>query len=222
MSTSRLVKSSTPPGDPASTKQRTDAERQRIERFIQALNQAMVIGNLSQRKLATAIGVESGTFTKYLRGSVDPFKIGSAIQAGLARQLGVTMDALMAYYESGEYLSGVDADQVESWIRSEAGQEGLVRLLQALQEAGQRWGESGCPQAAQPAALTPYEWPAQVVDESGMSGEILERLGIRSQALDALIETGEIDEDLVDGFALLVRSTPDSVREAFRLRQPLG
>ena len=222
MATSHLVKNGSTADTPAPVaRERTGAERQRIQRFIQALNQAMVTGGLSQRKLATAIGVESGTFTKYLRGSVDPFKICSAIQAALARQLGVTLDSLLAYYEDGSYLSGVSVDQVESWIRSEAGQEDLVRMLQALQEAGHRWHGVDC-RAPKTTALEPYEWPAQVVDGSGMSEEILERLGVRTEALDALIETGEIDEDLVEGFALLVRSTPDSVREAFRLRQPLG
>lgn len=202
-------------------KVRTTSERERIERFIQALNQAMILGSLSQRKLAAAIGVESGTFTKYLRGHVDPFKVGTAIQAALARQLGVTLDALLAFYEEGVYLSGVDADQVESWIRSEAGQEDLVQLLEALREAGQRWGAPPCghPPAQRLAA---YEWPAQVVDESGLNPAILERLGIREAALDALIERGEIDEALVEGFALLLKTTPAAVREAFEARMPLG
>lgn len=202
-------------------KVRTADERERISRFIQALSQAMVLGNLSQRKLASAIGVESGTFTKYLRGTVDPFKVGSAIQAALARQLGVTLDALMAFYESGAYLSGVDVDQVESWIRSEAGQEDLPRLLESLQGATQRWACASCQEAAT-ARLEPYEWPAEVVDGSGMSAEILERLGIRESALDALIERGEIDEELVEGFALLLKTSPASVREAFEARMPLG
>lgn len=203
------------------SKVRTTDERERIERFVSALGQAMVQGSLSQRKLAAAIGVESGTFTKYLRGVVDPFKVGSAIQAALARQLGVTLDALMAFYEGGAYLSGVGVEQVESWIRSEAGQEDLPQLLEALQGASQRWGSVGR-QGPTEAALASYEWPAQVVDESGLNVGILERLGIREPALDALIERGEIDEELVEGFALLLRTDPAAVREAFETRTPLG
>ena len=204
-----------------SGRQRTAAESERVDRFIQALNQAMVVGGLSQRKLAAAIGVESGTFTKYLKGNVDPHKVGTAIQAALARQLGVTLDALMAFYDEGLYLSGVDVDQVESWIRSEAGQEDLPALLEALQTAGRRW----CPRAPSSPdepGLAPYEWPAQVVDRSGMDQAILDRLGIRAERLDDLIERGEIDDELVEGFALLLKTDPAAVREAFAARVPLG
>lgn len=219
MSHPTKVNAMTPSG--SSDRVRTAGERERIERFIAALNQAMVLGSLSQRKLAAAIGVESGTFTKYLRGNVDPFKVGSAIQAALARQLGVTLDALMSFYEEGNYLSGVDVDQVESWIRSEAGQEDLPQLLEALQGASQRWRPRACAES-RAATPTAYEWPAQVVDESGLNTGILERLGIREAALDALIERGEIDDALVEGFALLLKASPESVREAFEARMPLG
>jgi transcriptional regulator with XRE-family HTH domain len=202
-------------------KERTAAEQERIGRFIRALTQTMVQGGLSQRKLAAAMGVESGTFTKYLRGNVDPHKVGTAIQASLAKQLGVTLDALVAFYDEGLYLSGVDVDQVETWIRSEAGQEDLNVLLEALQAANQRWYAPTCPHA-HTQALAPYEWPAQVVDESGLNSAILDRLGIRPEALDDLIERGEIDDELVEGFALLLKTSPAAVREAFEARMPLG
>jgi transcriptional regulator with XRE-family HTH domain len=202
-------------------KERTALEQERISRFIQALNQAMVQGGLSQRKLASAIGVESGTFTKYLRGNVDPHKVGTAIQAALAKQLGVTLDALVAFYDEGLYLSGVDVDQVESWIRSEAGREDLASLLEALQAAGRRWCSPDDPDPRTPA-LAPYEWPAQVADQSGLDPAILDRLGIRADRLDDLIERGVIDDDLVEGFALLLKTNSAAVRKAFEARVPLG
>lgn len=202
-------------------KPRSPAEKQRIERFIQALNQAMVTRRLSQRRLAAAIGVESGTFTKYLRGTVDPFKVGTAIQAALAQQLGVTLDSLMSYYRGGTYLSGVSVSQIESWIRSEAGQQDLLVLLDALGEAGRRWG--GACVGGQPQSTLPeYEWPARVVDQSGLNEAILERLGVTPERLEALIERGEIADELVEGFSLLLRSEPEAVREAFEARMPLG
>jgi hypothetical protein len=205
-------------------KPRSPAEAQRIERFIQALNQAMVTRKLSQRRMAAAIGVESGTFTKYLRGTVDPAKVGSAIQEALARQLGVTLDSLMSFYRGGTYLSGVSVSQIESWIRSEAGQQDLLVLLDALSEAGRRWGGAciGASDRSQEPRLAPYEWPAQVVDQSGLNEAILERLGITPERLDALIEQGEIADELVDGFALLLKADAGSVREAFEARLPLG
>jgi transcriptional regulator with XRE-family HTH domain len=206
------------------SKPRSPVEAQRIERFIQALNQAMVTRGLSQRRMAAAIGVESGTFTKYLRGTVDPHKVGTAIQSALAGQLGVTLDSLMSFYRGGTYLSGVSVSQIESWIRSEAGQQDLLVLLDALGEAGRRWGGAciGASDRGREPALAAYEWPARVVDESGLSEAILERLGITPERLDALIEKGEIADELVEGFALLLKAEPESIREAFEARLPLG
>jgi hypothetical protein len=56
---------------PAATRRRTTEEALRIERFVAALSQAMVVNHFSQRRLAAAIGVESGTFTKYFQGRID-------------------------------------------------------------------------------------------------------------------------------------------------------
>jgi hypothetical protein len=61
-----------------------------------------------------------------------------------------------------------------------------------------------------------------VVDRSGLDPAILDRLGIRAERLDGLIERGEIDDELVEGFALLLKTDPAAVREAFAARVPLG
>jgi len=104
------------------------------ERFVQALKQALVANKYSQRELCEALGITIGTLTKYLRGSVDPSKVGVAIMRKLAGELGFTTNALIDYFETGEYRSTLSIDDVASWIRSEAGQQDLPELLMALQE----------------------------------------------------------------------------------------
>ena len=91
--------------------------------------QALALNNYSQRELSERIGITIGTMTKYLKQVVPPFKVGLGIQRLLAKELGVTMDALVAYYETGEYLTGVSLTDVERWIRSSAGQQDLPSLM---------------------------------------------------------------------------------------------
>ena len=104
------------------------------DRFVQSLKQALIANKYSQRELCEALGITIGTLTKYLRGSVDPSKVGVAIMRKLAHELGLTTNALLDYFESGEYRSTLSIDDVASWIRSEAGQQDLPALLMALQE----------------------------------------------------------------------------------------
>lgn len=199
---------------------RTEVERERIQRFISALNQALVVNGFSQRKLAAEIGVESGTFTKYMKGLIDPIRVGAGIQAALARTLGVTVDSLLAYYESGQYLNQLNADAVESWIRSEAGQEDLPDILQALTEAGDRWLRKSKKESA--AALAPFSWPREEIEALGLPQKALEKLGIQIEAVERLEQDGLIDEALVEGFALLLHADASEVRRAFEERRPLS
>ena len=104
------------------------------DRFVQSLKQALIANKYSQRELCEALGITIGTLTKYLRGSVDPSKVGVAIMRKLAHELGLTTNALLDYFESGEYRSTLSIDDVASWIRSEAGQQDLPALLSALQD----------------------------------------------------------------------------------------
>lgn len=205
---------------PRETRARTEAERERIERFISALNQALVVNGYSQRKLAAEMGVESGTFTKYIKGLVDPLRVGAGIQAELARALGVTVDSLLAFYQSGQYLNQLNADAVESWIRSEAGQEDLPELLQALMEAGDRWLRK--PKKEPAAALAPFPWPREEIEAMGLPWPALEKLGIRADALEQLEVAGVVDEALVEGFALLLHADLSEIRKAFTERRPLS
>ena len=125
------------------------------DRFVQSLKQALVANKYSQRELCEALGITIGTLTKYLRGSVDPSKVGVAIMRKLAHELGLTTNALLDYFESGEYRSTLSIDDVASWIRSEAGQQDLPALLMALQE-----NAASAVNIVQPAAeLKKPAWP---------------------------------------------------------------
>ena len=86
---------------------------------------------------------------------MDPSKVGVAIMRKLARELGLTTNALLDYFESGEYRSTLSIDDVASWIRSEAGQQDLPALLSALQE-----NAASAANIVQPAAeLKKPAWP---------------------------------------------------------------
>ena len=132
------------------------------DRFVQSLKQALIANKYSQRELCEALGITIGTLTKYLRGSVDPSKVGVAIMRKLARELGLTTNALLDYFESGEYRSNLSIDDVASWIRSEAGQKDLPELLMALQE-----NTASAANTIQPVAL-PEEpvWPGFTDEEA--------------------------------------------------------
>ena len=202
----------------------TEEERAQIERFIKAINQAMVVNGLSQRGLCERIGVKVGTLTKYLRGEVAPMKVGLGIQSALAGVLGVTTDALMGYYRNEEYLTAVTLDQVESWIRSDAGQEDLPVLMASLQAAGQRWIGGPPPEAQQEEAdvLQPWDWPRRELEAAELSERFLERNGLTEERVAALVERGEYDEDLIEAFSVACNYELEAVREAFEKRKPIA
>lgn len=201
----------------------TTTEKEQIARFIACLNQAMVAGKHSQRDLSARIGITIGSLTKYLRGDVAPLRVGFGIQAELARELGVTLDALHAYYTHGEYVTEVSIEQVESWIRSEAGQADLPRLMGSLQDAGQRWVEGVATMGSlQPApAPRPYTWPIEELKECGVSELFRERLGLTDAALKRLAVDGEFSDELAEAFGIACNYRKEAVIEAFSKRQPV-
>lgn len=211
--------SGSPPRQPV---RHNDVERGQIERFIKALNQAMVLNGLSQRGLCERLGIQVGTLTKYLRGEVAPLKVGTGIQSALAEELGVTLDALIGYYQAGEYITGVSLQDVESWIRSDAGQEDLPTLMASLQAAGERWIGKGPPAAEGVEELVePYTWPLEELKEAGVSEKFRERLGLSQERMAALVERGEYDEDLIEAFSVACNYELEAVREAFAQRKPI-
>lgn len=155
---------------PAAARQRTYEEALRIERFVAALSQAMAVNHFSQRRLASAIGVESGTFTKYFQGRIDPLKVGTGIQSHLAEALGITADALIHFYDSGTYHSGVEHSAVAAWIQSEAEQSDLAEILAALQEAGKRWA---CSEVESPQREVPLTCPQEMIDALALQEGLL-------------------------------------------------
>lgn len=204
---------------------------EKVERFIGAIGQAMVVNKLSQRGLATRCGVTIGAITKYLRGEVEPDNVSFGVQRRLAEALGVTIDSLWNYYETGEYHSAVTVRDIESWLRSEAGQEDLPVLMSSLQEAGTRWlkerGEGGqCNESAAGVAtraevtVQRYTWPREELAAAAVSERMLERLGLTEEVLDAL-EAGVYDDDVVEAFSVACNYEESAVREAFEGRRPV-
>lgn len=203
--------------------QRQPEEAAQIERFTRSLHQAMVASGSSQRGLSQEIGVTIGTMTKYLRGEVAPLRVGLGIQQRLAGVLGVTLDALCHYYETGEYATEIRLDDVVSWIRSEAGQEAMPQLMGSLHDAGQRWlqgGGAGAP-AAVVAQPEPFTWPLEELQRAGVSDRLRERMGLGDETLKALALHGEWDEELVEAFSVAADLDPAEVRKAFQSRKPI-
>lgn len=191
-------------------------DKQQTARFMRALHQAMVVNKYSQRDLAAELKVVIGTMTKYLAGDVAPMKVGLGIQARLARVLNVTLGSLHAYYETGKFLNAVTLDQVESWIRSEAGQEALPVLMASVQQASNRWlGKTPL------APIEPYTWPLEELESANVSARARERLGLTAEAMEGLVLRGEFDEDLVDSFSVACNLEFDAVLAAFQERKPV-
>ena len=103
-----------------------------VERFIQSLNQLMITQKLSQRKASDKIEITIGTMTKYLRGEVNPFDVKTRITRNLARELGMTPEALYSFYETGEYKDDLSISDVVSWIKSTSKFDDLPSILEAL------------------------------------------------------------------------------------------
>lgn len=181
------------------------------ERFTQALRQAMVRNGLSERKLAIEMGITIGTTQKYFRHLVDPLEVKTRVTRELARLLGTTVDALIVFYETGEFRNALSFEEVSTWLRSDAGAEHLAPILKAMSERMSAPAVSG-------ALSVRYDWPKQELDDAGVSAALRQRMGLTDEALEALATTGEFDDDLVEAFSVAVNLDQDSVREAFRTR----
>tara|TARA_B100001250_G_scaffold69684_1_gene55988 strand:+ start:15246 stop:15965 length:720 start_codon:yes stop_codon:yes gene_type:complete len=95
----------------------------------------MVVQKLSQRKASEKIEITIGTMTKYLRGEVNPFDVKTRITRNLARELGMTPDALYSFYETGVYKDDLSISDVVSWIKSTSKFDDLPSILQALSDS---------------------------------------------------------------------------------------
>lgn len=195
-----------------------------VERFAQALRQAMAVNGFSERRLGTELGITIGTTQKYFRGAVNPMNVSTRINKGLAEQLGVTLDQLVHFYETGEFDSVLTFEQVVAWIRSRAGHEHVAPIVCSLSEAASRAKEGRALPAAcepEPARPEPYTWPEQELADVGLSDALRERMGLGEEAMRRLREDGEFDDALVEAFSVAVNLEEDAVREAFKNRRPV-
>lgn len=192
-------------------------EAKQIERFRAALLQALAMNDCSQRELSDRIGITIGTMTKYLRMVVPPFKVGLGIQRMLAKELGVTLDALAAYYETGEYQTGLSLADVEGWIRSSAGQQDLPAIMKSMHEAAVKALEPQSEQATPQA----YTWPIEALRKANVSDSMRERLGLTDACLRVLATEGQYDDEMVEAFSLVTGYATEAVRKAFSERVPV-
>jgi transcriptional regulator with XRE-family HTH domain len=190
-------------------------ESQETKRFAEALRRAMIRHRCSERKLATDLGITIGTTQKYFRGMVHPLKVATGINSKLAGLLGITLEDLVRFYETGEMSSTVELPQVLSWVRSTAGMEHMSEILRALAEVG-----SGCAHA-KPAEVQPFTWPLEELDNAKVSPALRQRMGLTEEALDALVQRGEFDDELVEAFAVATNLDEAEVRKAFETRLPM-
>lgn len=189
------------------------------QRFVNALKQSMISNKLSQRELCTAISITIGTLTKYLRGSISPFKVGLEIQENLAKSLGVSLTALSAYYKTGEYVSQVTIEDVASWIRTESVQADMPVILAAASNSG----AYGLPSSTEVEVVEDeplYTWPADQLAAKGIKKELRQAVGLTDEVMDSLSH-GEYDEACIKSFALLVDESIEDVAEAFEKQAAL-
>ena len=153
-----------------------------------------------------------------MRKVVPPFKVGLGIQRLLAKELGVTLDALVAYYETGEYQTGLTLADVEGWIRSSAGQQDLPAIMKSMHEAAVKALE---PPAAHESTAAPYTWPIEALKQAKVSTGMRERLGLTDICLRILATEGQYDDEMVEAFALVTGYATEAVRQAFSERVPV-
>lgn len=189
-----------------------------IERFGMALRQAMVANGMSERRMAAALGITIGTTQKYFRGVVHPMKVATGINQKLAALLGITLDALLCFYETGKYENPVSFPEVVGWVRSQAGIEHLTPILEAMSQASRRL-EPGS--SALEQTLPRYNWPMQELTAAGVSAALRERMGLTEEVMERLAVDGKYDEELVEAFSVATGLQEEDVRRAFEARKPV-
>jgi len=201
------------------------ADAQRLKRFAKALRQAMIVNKISERRMAAALGITSGTTQKYFRGEVDPFKVGTGVNRGLSRLLGVSLDQLCDFYETGNYSKelsgGVGFDDVVAWMQSPAGAEHIGRILETAAAVCQRGVGDVLPTGGEPKQLEPFTWPLEELQSAGISQALQERMGLTEEVLRVLVEEGVFDSTLVEAFSVATNLDPVEVRKAFKCRCPI-
>jgi transcriptional regulator with XRE-family HTH domain len=190
--------------------------------FAAALRQAMVLHGWSERRLALELGITIGTTQKYFRGKVHPLRVSTQVNQRLAYLLGVTLDALVRFYGTGEYESDLGFEDVVSWVRSSAGSEHMAGILDAISAASRRaLAAPGNALPVEPERLEPFTWPLDELAAAGVSEALRERMGLGEQELRGLVEEGIFDDALVEAFSVATNLAEEEVRKAFKLRKPI-
>lgn len=204
---------------PARRSSLKDNDSIHYERFAAALRQVMAKHGWSERRLATELGITIGTTQKYFRAMVHPLRVSTGINRRLSVLMGITLDALVAYYETGVYESDISFEDVVSWVRSSAGAEHLSGMLEAMTAASQR---SIAVAALPPAEGKPlYSWPRKELEDARVPDWLQEKMGMTTQVLDQLERDGTFTEELVAAFAVATNLEEEAVREAFTNRKPV-
>lgn len=200
-----------------------EAQRVQAERLIAAMRQAMTLRGLSERALAAELGITLGSTHKYFTYQVLPGRVSTDVMARLARTLGVTVDALLRYFETGEMQTSVTWEDVESWLRSSASNEHLPRMFEALTAAAAsgRIGTAAAGAPAEPAVRELYDWPIQALKDVALPDYLREGMGLTDEALRALAVDGVFDDRLVEAFSVATNIEAQAVREAFEQRLPV-
>jgi hypothetical protein len=151
--------------------------------------------------------------------------VGTGVNRALARLLGVSLDQLCDFYETGNYskelTSGVDFDDVVTWMQSPAGAEHIGRILETAAAVCQRGVGDVLPTGSQPEKLKPFTWPLEELQSAGVSQALQERMGLTEEAMRLLVEEGEFDDSLVEAFSVATNLDPVEVRKAFKSRRPI-
>lgn len=181
------------------------------ERFAKALRQAMAANHWSERQLAKQLHITIGTTHKYFRSGVHPLRVATEINRNLARVLGITLDALVHFYETGEYENQLSFNEVISWVRSSAGMEHIGPILEAMSSATNKKSDL--------AGMEPYTWPREELDQAEVPQRLRERMGLTQEVLDGLEKHGVFDDELVEAFSVATNLEEDAVRDAFTKRR---
>jgi transcriptional regulator with XRE-family HTH domain len=195
----------------------TPREKEEVERFVLALREAMVKHRFSERKLGEALEITIGTTQKYFKKIVHPFNVSTRVNRNLALLLGVSIDGLMRYYERGDYDTRTTFTEVVSWLRSNAGQEHMAPILEAMSEVSQKGA------AKEKVTSRPrYDWPMEELRAAEISDALRERMGLGDEVMERLAVDGEFDDALVEAFSVATNLEGGAVREAFSKRIPIS
>ena len=206
----------------------TPEDRMHCERLALSVRQAMVANDLSTRQMGKALGISEGTINKYLRihdrDGVSPYRVGFGIMRHLAKALGVTMEQLDRFYESGEFEDGIGAvalTDVDQWIRNRAVAGDLPALMASMQAATERISSPppAAPVVEEPPAPEPWTWPLEILQEAAVSERMRERMGLSDEVLDALVTEGQYNDDVVEALSILANVDEETVRKACELRK---